>query len=377
MEKQSSIIKRSPKNNRILAIDFGRGFSVIAMIMVHTLWIHAQQNVQSDTFLGHFIHFVGRGTPVFLITMGVSFMISRNQSIQSAIKRGILILGVAYLMNFLKFLTPILVGLMPDSFITAYGWESPLNIEKYMYLLLTGDILQLAGISLVILGFVRAYVKNKFLILGLAIVIAFLSVELRDFQSGTVGLSYITQLLWSNGYWVYFSVFPWISFILLGMFFGQWYIEMDYDQDKLFKRMFIGGIICILVGAPLVFMAEEYHFNDFFHLGPGGVIYLAGWNFAVLSIFHWLLTKTKNNSVYRTFYYCSKNVTSLYVIQWVLICWGMIFFGFQSMSELETIVLMPLFMGLTFMVHFVFMRLKKGFRSNRDTFKRKISIESQ
>lgn len=376
MELQKKTSQATLKNNRILAIDFGRGFSVIAMIMVHTLWIHAQQNVQSDTFLGHFIHFVGRGTPVFLITMGVSFMISRNQSIQSAVKRGILILGVAYLMNFLKFLVPILIGLMPDSFIAAYGWENPLDIEKYVYLLLTGDILQLAGISLLILAFVRAYFKNKFLILGLAIIIAFLSVELREFQSGIVGLSYITQLLWSDGYWVYFSVFPWISFILLGMFFGQWYIEMDYDQNKLFKRMFIGGIICILVGAPLVFISEEYHFNDFFHLGPGGVIYLAGWNFAVLSLFHWLLAKTKNNWVYRTFYYCSKHVTSLYMIQWVLICWGMIFFGFQSMNELDTILLMPLFIGLTFMIHFIFIKLKKSLTSNRYFFKRKLSVES-
>ncbi|WP_051336310.1 heparan-alpha-glucosaminide N-acetyltransferase domain-containing protein [Aquimarina latercula] len=353
------------KPSRILAIDFGRGFSVIAMIMVHTLWIHARQDVQSDTFLGHFIHFVGRGTPVFLITMGVSFMISRNQDIKSAVKRGITILGVAYLMNFLKFLAPILIGLMPDSFIAAYEWEIPLNLEEYTYLLLTGDILQLAGISLIVLALIRAYLKNKFILLGLAVLIAFISPELRGFQSEIFGLNYITQLLWSDGYWVYFPVFPWISFILLGMFFGKWYVEKGYDQNELFKRMCIVGLLFIAVGAPLVFMNEAYHFNDFFHLGPGGVIYLAGWNFTVLSIFHWILSKTKDNFLYKTFYYCSKHVTSLYVIQWVLICWGMVIFGFQSKSELGTILLMPIFMGLTFVIHFSVGKIRNIYRSGK------------
>jgi len=364
------------KPNRILAIDFGRGFSVIAMIMVHTLWIHASQDVQSDTFLGHFIHFVGRGTPVFLITMGVSFMISRNQDIKSALKRGVIILGVAYLMNFLKFLTPILVGLMPDSFIAAYGWEMPLNFEKYAYLLLTGDILQLAGVSLLILAFVRSYIKNKFIILIIAILIAFISPELRSIQSEIFGLNYITQLLWSDGYWVYFPVFPWISFILLGMFFGKWYVEMEYNQNELFKRMFIIGLVCIMAGAPLVFTNEEYHFNDFFHLGPGGVIYLAGWNFAVLSIFHWMLSATRDNFLYQSFYYCSKHVTSLYVIQWVLICWGMGVFGFQSKTEIGTMLLMPLFIGLTFVIHFLIRKIRNIYRSNSIILKKRLPIES-
>ncbi|SEL67772.1 Protein of unknown function [Aquimarina amphilecti] len=361
------------KSSRILAIDFGRGFSVIAMIMVHTLWIHARQDVQSDTFLGHFIHFVGRGTPVFLITMGVSFMISRNQDVKSAVKRGIMILGVAYLMNFLKFLVPIIVGLMPDSFIEAYGWELPLDFEKYVYLLLTGDILQLAGISLLVLAFIRAYAKNKFILLGLAILIAFISPELRGIQSGMYGLHYITQLLWSDGYWVYFPMFPWISFILLGMFFGKWYIENEYNQKALFRRMFIVGVIFIVVGAPLVFMNETYHFNDFFHLGPGGVIYLAGWNFTVLSIFHWILSKTKNNFLYKIFYYCSKHVTSLYVIQWVLICWGMVIFGFQSKSELGTILLMPIFMMLTFVIHFSVVKIRSISRSDKPIPKERLA----
>ncbi|GAA3517956.1 hypothetical protein GCM10022393_35130 [Aquimarina addita] len=353
------------QNKRILAIDFGRGLSVIAMILVHTLWIHASQEIQENTFLGHFIHFVGRGTPIFLITMGISFMISSKQTLASGLLRGLMILGVAYLMNFFKFIFPILIGLMPVSFIEAYGWTAPVSLENYTYLLLTGDILQLAGVSLIIISLIRAYIKNKYIYLIIALIIAAVSREFTEIQTGIYILDYIAQLLWSTGYWVYFPVFPWISFIILGMFFGKWYVEKNRDQDMMFKKMALFGFIFMIVGAVLVFTNEPYHFNDFFHLGPGGVIYLAGWNFVALWLIHLLLKYTNPNKIYQSFYYCSTHVTSLYVLQWVIICWGMAIFGFQSQNELNTLLLMILFLVVTFVVHYASIKIIDTLRKNK------------
>jgi len=47
------------------------------------------------------------------------------------------------------FLVPIAVfGTMPEAFIAAYGWSSPLGAAELGSLVLTGDILQMAGVSL-------------------------------------------------------------------------------------------------------------------------------------------------------------------------------------------------------------------------------------
>ncbi len=340
--------------NRILAIDFGRGFSVSLLAVVHTLWMYADLNTQEHSALGHFVHFMGRGTPVFLVTMGVSFMISRNQSMLSAIKRGGIILAAAFFMNFLKFIFPILLGFMPDSFIKAYGWDPsiPLNTGQYWYLLQTGDILQLAGVSLIFMGLIRGLVKNKYIIFLIALLIAAVSREVSGLRLGIEGLDYLLDLLWGSQYNVYFPVFPWLSFILMGMFFGKIYLENNQDQNALFKSMFLWGVLLIAAGAPLVYTNEAYHFNDFFHMGPGGVIYFAGWNFTVISFFHVLVTKLPYNPIFRFYNYCSKHVTSIYIIQWVLICWGMGIFGFQNANQSTVLMLMIVFLTLTFLTRY-------------------------
>lgn len=340
-------------SQRIKTIDFGRGISVILMILVHTLWIHAKQEVQTQTALGHFIHFVGRGTPVFLIAMGFSFMISGNQNLCSAIKRGIYILGIGFLMNFLKFVIPLLFDFAPQNFIEAYGWQNPVTTQQLIYLVLTGDILQLAGSALLIIGLIRKYISQRLVLLLLAILIAFISRWFTPVDTDYFIVNYIQQLFFSNGFWVYFPVFPWLSFIVLGMFFGKLYVENNGDQKILFVRMLIYGLFFISAGALMLWYNHEYHFNDFFHLGPGGVIYLAGWNFTVLFFFYLLLLYTRDNPVYKFIFYCSKNVTSIYVIQWVIICWSMGIFGFQNSNSWETLLLMPFFVALTFLVQYL------------------------
>lgn len=352
-------------NQRIKTIDFGRGISVILMILVHTLWIHASQKVQTTTTLGHFIHFVGRGTPVFLITMGFSFMISRNQTLQSAIRRGCYILGVGFFMNFLKFIIPIWFGFVPQSFIEAYGWQLPLNTRQLSYLIFTGDILQLAGVSLLIIGFIRKYFLQRIVLLLLAILIAIASRWIVPVQTNYFIVDYIQQLFFSSEFWVYFPVFPWLSFIILGMFLGKSYIEQHKDQKTFFIRTLMYGMLIIAVGAVFLWHDHEYHFNDFFHLGPGGLLYLAGWNFVVLFLFHLLMIYTPHNLVYKFIFYCSQNVTSIYVIHWVLICWFMGIFGFQNCNTIETVFLMPFFIILTFIVQYLYDKIKaKFFRSS-------------
>lgn len=59
--------------------------------------------------------------------MGVSFTLSRNQNILLSIKRTFYILAMGYLMNFLKLVFPVLVGIIPDNFIEAYGWGTSCN----------------------------------------------------------------------------------------------------------------------------------------------------------------------------------------------------------------------------------------------------------
>ncbi len=343
-------MEATTKNNRIRAIDLARGISVLMVIIVHTLWIYGDIRTQSETWLGTAIHFIGKGTPMFLIAMGVSFTLSRNQSIMLSIKRAGYIFAMGYGMNFLKFIVPILVGTMPDSFIEAYGWKAPATLQNMIYMLGTGDILQLAGVSLLFMGVIQKIAVNKYIPLGIALFIAMITKEVHGFRLGITGVDYVLDLLWGAKWNVYFAVFPWFSFILIGMFFGKWYQEQERQLPFIFKKMGIAGVLLMCIGGGACYYNFEYHFGDYFHLGPGGTLYLAGFNLVLLWLAYMVVSRVKENPVFRFLYYCSKRVTTLYVIQWVLICWGMGVLGYQQFSSIGVLLLIPFYMLLTLAV---------------------------
>ncbi|WP_299004219.1 heparan-alpha-glucosaminide N-acetyltransferase domain-containing protein [uncultured Shewanella sp.] len=342
------------KPKRLQAIDVARGLSVIIMIMVHTLWMYGDVATQGETLFGTIIHILGKGTAAFLVAMGISYVLSRDQSIIGTLKRGFYTLGLGYMMNALKFVVPISVfNTMPENFIEAYAWSSPLSLSQLHYLFLTGDILQLAGLSLIFIAFIGHFIKNKWGVFALGLIMIFSSKLVSGLRLDIPGVDYFLDLLWGNQYNVYFPLFPWMACILFGLFIGMAYKEREYDQVFLYRSLRLSGIAMMLIGAGLCFYDFNYHFADFFHLGPGGAIYLMGFTaFAYWGI-DWIIRHTKPNRFYALLQYCSQRVTSMYIIQWVLICWGMGVFGYQTFSTLGVIALIPLFIVLTFLVQYV------------------------
>jgi uncharacterized membrane protein len=351
------------QSKRIVALDLIKGMSVIGMIIIHTLLTFADVKSQSETLIGAFIVFLGRGTSIFLICMGLTFMTSRHQSLKSSITRGGLLLAAALLMNFLKFIFPVIFGFAPDNFIHRYGWHGPIE-QQYLYLMLLGDILQLAGLSLLFIGFIRKYVTNKYGILVIAILIALVSREVSGINIDYPLINYVLDLLFSTDFpaYVYFPVFPWMAFIIIGMFFGKWYQELNYDRPQLFKNMLYTGSLFVALGAPLVFLYGAYNYNDFYHMGPGGVIYFAGCTLIFLWVIFKISINLKENKFLKNLKYCSKNLTTMYMTQWILISWGKGIFGFRENGITNVLALIGLYLILTFSVQILIDFLRKKTR---------------
>lgn len=360
------------KKDRILPIDMARGISILMVIVVHTLWMYGDKTTQSETWLGTLIHFIGKGTGMFLIAMGFSFTFSRNQSVLLSIKRGVFVLLTGYLMNFLKFIVPTVLGFMPDNFIKAYGWTPPATMDNMLYMFATGDILQMAGVSLLFIGIINQFSKSKYVPLIMAILIVLSSKWVHGFRIGIPSVDYVFDLLWGAQWNVYFAVFPWAAFILVGMFFGKWYKEIK-DIPFLFKRMASIGIILLVLGGGLCYYDFEYHFNDFFHLGPGGAIYLCGFNLILMWFAYFLVTTFKHNKVFDFIYYCSKRVTTIYVIQWTLICWGMVFLGYQELNVGNLLLLIPVFILISLLIQKLIDYLK-AYKRNKKQVNSKMSL---
>ncbi|CAL2078196.1 Peptidoglycan/LPS O-acetylase OafA/YrhL, contains acyltransferase and SGNH-hydrolase domains [Tenacibaculum sp. 190524A02b] len=339
------------KTKRIQAIDLARGIGVFFIPMAHTLLIYGTTYTQEESWLGLLVHFFGKWAGVFLIAMGFSYTLSKRNTISSSIKRGLYLLGIGYFMNFLKFIVPTVLGVIPDSFIKAYGWTPPANFGNMIYMLLTGDILQLAGVCLFFMGVVHKYgQKNKYITLVLAVLVLLITEFIRGYRIGIPGVDYILDLLWGKDWNVYFSVFPWGAFIFVGMFFGYLFNESNKDVEKTFKAMLYAGLATVIIGGALCFYDYEYHMRDYFHLGAGGVLYLLGYNLLFFWLAQIILKRIKPNKITDVFFYCSNRITSIYVVQWALICWGMTFFGYHDKTVVPILLLMILFTVLTFAV---------------------------
>lgn len=339
------------QNKRILTLDLIKGISVIGMIIIHTLLVYANVKSQYETAIGGFIVFLGRGTSIFLICMGITFMTSSHQSLKSALKRGVLLVFAGLFMNFMKFMIPVIFNFAPDNFMQKYGWHAPIE-QQYIYLVQLGDILQLAGMSLLFVGVIREYIKNKYIMLAIGLFVALISREVSGINLDYPVINYVLDLLFNTDYpaYVYFPVFPWMAFIIIGMFFGKWFQELNYNIKQIFRNMLYVGLLFIAIGAPLVFLYGDYNYNGFYHMGPGGVIYFAGWTLLFLWLINTITANVKENGFMRVLKYCSKNLTSMYMIQWILISWGKGIFGYRQHEIGYVSVLIVLYIILTFSV---------------------------
>ena len=345
-------ITQEHKTNRILELDTVKGIGAFFIPMAHTLLIYGTPETQGEGWLGLLVHFFGKWAGIFLIAMGFTYALSKKHNILGSVKRGFILLGAGYFMNFLKFIVPLFLGLLPNNFIEAYGWTAPITFENMVYMVLTGDILQLAGMCLLFMGVVQKLALNytKWVPVLLTVFILASLEFVRGTQVGILPIDYILDLLWGGDWNVYFAVFPWFGYILVGMFFGYWYKEQQNNIAFITKKMTIAGFVIVLVGGALCYYNYDFHMRDYFHMGIGGFLYLLGFNLLCFSLARFIVKKYHGNKTTNFFYYCSKKITSIYIIQWVIICLGMGIFGFHSQETWSVLPIMVLITVLTFVL---------------------------
>lgn len=331
-------------SERIGAIDAVKAISVFFMVGVHCLWMYGDPHVQESSVFGYCIQILGRGASMFLVGMGASFVLAAPKTGVEQLRRSSNLFYRGYRLNVLKFLVPLAFGVLPTSFIAAYGWKEPLLFSQALYLLGTGDILQLAAIAVLGMTMVHRWLPRRSLVaILIAIGVAMSTHVVRGYRPGVIGLDYICDVLWGTHWNVYFPAFPWLTSVFMGMALGY---EVKQDRSRLVPFTLLVGFGAIGLGSGLVWYDSDTHFGDFFHMGFGGAIASSGWGLLSVSLGQ-LLIRLMSSSVLAITRWLSRRVTELYVTQWVLVCWGMSWFGYHTLSEIEVIGTWALIGALT------------------------------
>ncbi len=328
----------NPAASRIESFDLARGLAILFMILVHILDFYGENAVREGLF-GHVVAFLGAppAAPVFMFIMGIFIFLSSRLSLRQGLQRAALLLLLGYLLNLGRGSIPMWLSLQLGSVTPdQLGPHTPLTE------LLIVDILQFAGLAFAACVILKHYLPQPGYWLAAGTLVLFVSPALWDIGSGQPLVDEVFKLLWGHSeQGAMFPLFPWLSYPLFGMAFGYWLKRSD-SQAKLFRQSLVIGLTLLTVGTLLTLSNVDYHYAYYLRGGPGLIIWVSGFVLLWLWLCHFLVDRIQPNLGFKLLFFWSRNVTAIYVIQWLIIGWGLMLVGVQQLSMPATLFAMLL-----------------------------------
>ncbi|NTS78840.1 DUF1624 domain-containing protein [Catenovulum sp. SM1970] len=348
---------------RIAGFDLARGLAVFFMILIHVLHFYAIKPVWVTNF-GTIIEYLGEwpAAPVFIFIMGVFLIYGNKQTFSQGMKRAFMLFALGYLLNFARGTAPMWLSLeMELVTLEQLGGYTPMT--EFLVI----DIFQYAALAYAIGLVLKHTLPNQpWLWIALATIIAFASPYVWDFETGMPVVDELTKFLWGHyHYGTAFPLFPWLAYPLVGMAFGHWLSKPD-AQSNLFGRSFVIGCAVLLTGVTITISNYDYHIAHPLRTGPGSVVMITGFVLIWLSVCRYITLHVPNNPIFNLLYFWSKHVTTIYVVQWILIGWGLMLVGSQQLNLSQTIASMITLVVLSDLVTRAWLKAK-NFQFNRNT----------
>jgi len=221
------------------------------------------------------------------------------------------------------------------------------------------DILQLAAIGYLVCAFL--YRLNRYgLIAGLfsISVVLFSPVAWKLNLPGSV---FKIPLALVDGLPpdAFFPIFPWITYPLTGLVVG--YMLRNYSDEKSYLFLSISGIVLILLGIVGVsYEPLEWHSN-FYRLGPSGTCFHIGSAFLMLCLCHFAFKFFISGTLLSFLTTFSRQITFVYMIQWIIVGWGLSIFGYHKLEISEALLPIIVVLFATVSLTYLFSFGKEAF----------------
>jgi uncharacterized membrane protein len=339
---------------RIKSFDLARGFTVLMIAPIHTVMLYSKLSVH-DTLMGKLMAFIaeGPGAQLFMMLMGVFFALSPQRGFLSICKRAFYLLVAAYLLNIFKFVIPNFFGWLPNALLSDLNMDA--GGHNLLSLLLIGDILHFAAIATIVLYILSKLPNARFMAIALATIMGIFSPTIWDIHSSHPVINYLLELAGGQAPQIFFPLFPWLVYPLIGFSLGNCMKNASHLRSAFWLCRDLGWIL-ILGGEIARIIFPNYPDSSFYRTYPFDTMIHIGIVLITLNSWQWIHENVKPNHFFDLLTYMSRNITAIYLVQWVIICWLLPFFGYHQLGFLKTLCAIALTSSLTFVISFFFKR---------------------
>jgi hypothetical protein len=363
---------------RLLSLDLARGFTVLFIPTVHCVMLYSTPAVHQSS-LGFVLSFIAEwpGAQVFMFLMGMSFSFSMKP-VKHHVKKAVVLLLLGYLLNALKFLVPLWLGVFPESLVQDLHFYHGRPLALNLFLI--GDIFHFAAIALLIMALLKRSTYWMVWALAIVFILTVTGPLLWDLHHSYFLVDHFLHLVGGRPDDCFFPLVPWIIYPLVGMLIGS-YFQLPYASVQ---PLFFSG--CFLFIASALLRHTPFHFPDasFFRAFPDMTNMHLGFVIIWICIWFWAsaalsltgpvagvepqrprgsqgsakgfgnYSKNCVQGAVRLLCFCSRNISLIYLVQWPVVCWLLPVVGYRCLSLGQTLAAIGLVNGVVFgFVHFV------------------------
>ncbi len=330
-------------SGRVAAFDLARGLAVFFMILVHVLWHWGAPSTWA-TPIGLAVSFLGGppAAPVFMFLMGASLAFSSRSSFRSLAGRGLVLVASGYLLNTFRGALPAVLGL-------GTGVITADEIAPFTpaWLLTTVDILQLAGLSLVVMAALRTIVRPGWAWLAMAAGVVLVAPWVRGLTDDLPVAGVFLAPVWGGAPNVYYALFPWLVYPLVGAVVGQ-RLASSTDRARTMRRIGAVGVVCCVAGIALIAVTRPaLDVRTYWDNPPVLAFWILGFVLAWTWVCDVAVRGLGDRGAVRLLQSAGRRVTALYVIHWLIVGWGIGLVGFRALEILPVLVAMAAVVAVT------------------------------
>ncbi|UAY54192.1 heparan-alpha-glucosaminide N-acetyltransferase domain-containing protein [Arachidicoccus terrestris] len=311
---------------RNVTLDVSKGLILITLPVIHSVLFFCSTSVHHSGGGKMLALIAEQAAPVFMMTMGIAITHGKQKTARQILRRSLKLLLLGYSLNVLKFVIPALCLGLPESLFIENGIRK--DFHGLFRLIIIGDILQLAAISYLICGFLYRVQRYALWAAGIALLTILFSPITWNIQPAGVIFVHPVALLNGVPPDSFFPVFPWMAYPISGLAVG--YIMKSFTERKAYLLLSISGLIFCILGLIGSHYEPTEWLTNFYRLGPSGTCLHVGSALLFITSCHLITKAPRSSKIIQFLNMLSRQVTFVYMIQWILVCWLLPVFGYHT-----------------------------------------------